>query len=370
MASSRLPRRLVPVAVVLGLGYLNYASGYVVGYRNYWKHGPDQAAVALWVLMGILQSVLFTYWMLLYMKGPGRCAPIKPFDIFNSGDSSYSPVPPIFLCDALGFPYWCSTCNTIKAPRAVHSSDMGRCVPKFDHFCYLIGTVIGRSNYVYFIRFVQMFLMLLTLVVAFTAASARAAFRRPGNFGHYVVILVLALLWSIMTVSLFGMQYFYIKRNWTTIDELNARAARVYERYQRRQLTPREKWYFNKLPRKEDGVRYVNIAHQGSRAVVPFHVDSTPYSFGFRRNLVAVMLEGNRSLSTAFLNGKFVVAMVMMVVPFSEFFLSAKISTADHDDFGPDFREDIDLKLAKSQYTTPTYLKPERSESEETEAET
>jgi palmitoyltransferase len=41
----------------------------------------------------------------------------------------------IFVCSQDGRPKWCSECANWKLDRAHHSSDVGRCVAKFDHYC-------------------------------------------------------------------------------------------------------------------------------------------------------------------------------------------------------------------------------------------
>lgn len=41
----------------------------------------------------------------------------------------------VFECDIDGLPRWCSVCQTWKPDRSHHSSEVGRCVYKMDHFC-------------------------------------------------------------------------------------------------------------------------------------------------------------------------------------------------------------------------------------------
>jgi len=59
------------------------------------------------------------------------------------GDGSPGPAPgleffykrDIFECETDGLPRWCSTCKIWKPDRSHHSSELGKCVYKMDHFC-------------------------------------------------------------------------------------------------------------------------------------------------------------------------------------------------------------------------------------------
>jgi palmitoyltransferase len=49
----------------------------------------------------------------------------------------------IFECEKDGRPRWCSTCHIWKPDRVHHSSELGKCVFKMDHFCpWYAGTPI------------------------------------------------------------------------------------------------------------------------------------------------------------------------------------------------------------------------------------
>lgn len=59
----------------------------------------------------------------------------------------------VFACDANGLPVWCGVCNNWKPDRSHHSSDVGRCVFKMDHFCPWVGGVVAENNFNFFIQF-------------------------------------------------------------------------------------------------------------------------------------------------------------------------------------------------------------------------
>jgi palmitoyltransferase len=88
----------------------------------------------------------------------------------------------IYLCDTGGYPRWCQTCETIKADRAHHSSDAGRCVYKMgilplltlsliaqDHFCPWVGGMVGFTRYKFFLQFVTYTAVYCSFLVASVA---------------------------------------------------------------------------------------------------------------------------------------------------------------------------------------------------------
>lgn len=50
-------------------------------------------------------------------------------------------------------PSMCPTCHQWRPPRARHSSAMGRCVLKMDHFCVWVVNAVGLLNYKAFLLF-------------------------------------------------------------------------------------------------------------------------------------------------------------------------------------------------------------------------
>lgn len=51
----------------------------------------------------------------------------------------------VFVCEADGRPKWCSECQQWKPDRSHHSSDLGRCVRKMDHFCPWVGGMVSET---------------------------------------------------------------------------------------------------------------------------------------------------------------------------------------------------------------------------------
>lgn len=51
----------------------------------------------------------------------------------------------VFVCQTDGRPRWCSECCNWKQDRVHHSSEIGRCVYRMDHYCPWVGGMIGEN---------------------------------------------------------------------------------------------------------------------------------------------------------------------------------------------------------------------------------
>lgn len=362
MSTSRKFRKYACVLVILGLAYLNYASCYVVGHKELYLHRLKPAAVALWVVLGVIEASLLFYWILMF-RGPGKAPQISPINIYGN-DSSLTPVPPAFLCDEQGFPYWCSRCQSLKQNRLFHLGDTDFCVAKFDHYCIWVGNVVGRDNYLEFLRFVEFFAAFFVVVLCYTAATTRLALHRStDNLPHYIVLYVLSVFWIIMIVALFVMLMLDISKNRTTLDGLTVRQARTHSRYEER-LRKRNgnSRFMGRVPRKESGVRYVNVAHGNTRKVVPFHVLDPVWDMGLKANLVNLIFRQNRSdisVVGSVSNLQFWQAVFVLLAPYTEIFIrtqNPQSSNVFGDDFGPSFMERVHEKITNGHFSHASYL--------------
>lgn len=366
MANARTIKRIVPLLVICGLAYINYAACYIVGHNELYRHHLRGAAFVLWILLGILETSLFLYWGLILLRGPAKCPQIQPFDIHNTGDPLLLPLPLIFVCDKQGYPFWCGTCQSIKPSRLFHLNDTRYCCLRFDHYCLWIGSSIGRDNQVPFIKFVCFFDAFFILILACVASTTRLAFKRSkSNLPHYIILYVLCLFWILMTLILLVMQLVYITKNWTTIDEITIRQALKYSRWERRMRKRNYKTNFFSPapPRTELGIRYVNVAHEGRRVVVSYRTKDLAFSQGFQINLINLMLNGNRNDNLVGREdnaSEFMKALLLLLVPYVDIFMcKPRMTLPTYDDcsdeFSPFFIDNIKSKIKEQKFELPLY---------------
>lgn len=323
-------KNLVPIGLALAFGYAIYVSCYVIGFQEVYRHHSKAAAIILWILIGFFGLNLFFYWIIIIANGPGKGLHIKPFDLYGTQDNeNTSLVPDYFLCDENGYPFWCSTCQSLKAARSFHLSDLNYCVPKFDHYCIWIGTVIGKENDEYFFKFLEYFFAFDLTCIVYAAYYTRVHFNR-GKYAvnsQYVVLYVLCGLSFAMVVSLIVVHGKYIYYNMTTLDDLSNNQLKRYGRWKERYHSQKEKGkdvskMKKNMPRKENGKRYINMKFNGTRVVVKYYIKDKPFSVGFRKNMINLVL--NRNINTGHLtkqssfysNSQLIKAFAVFILPY------------------------------------------------------
>lgn len=366
----QLPRYkslIVPIVIVICLAYYNYASGYVVAYKEIYQHRSKAGAIVIWVFEGLLQIELLVTWLAILIRGPGRTPKIPLFDIYDTKDPELLAVPDIFICDENGYPYWCSVCHSIKPKRSFHIKGLNRCVPRFDHKCIWIGTSVGRDNIVLFIQFLLQFGSLFVIALVSAAVTARSAFDRDTqNIPHYVVIFVCSVLWLPMIVGLLLQQTAFAFTNRTTIDDIHMKQARKFNEWKKGDESSLPACLRNHHQREETGIRYVNYKTKNSRVVVPFAVLDHPYSEGFKRNITRIVY-GESDVSL------FWSALIHLSLPIGPFFVKRKVFDietyeAASEPFSKNFMNLIRDKILKGDCTTPLYIKKEVEPIESTQA--
>lgn len=366
MLQPRRLKRIVPVLVICGLAYIDYAACFVIGYKQLFHKGLKAAAIALWVVLALLEGSVFLYWFLLLFRGPTKCHVLKPFDIHDTKDPSLLQLPYAFACDKQGYPFWCGKCKSIKPARLFHLNDMDYCCARFDHYCIWVGTAIGRDNQIPFIKFVQFFDAFFIFILAYVALTTRQAFRESSeSIAHYIILYVVSVFWIIMTLALLAMQIVYIRKNWTTLDELTINQARKYAHWDRRMRKRNYNPGFCSPapPRIEDGHRYINVLHKGRRLVVQYSVKDLAFSQGFMKNLINLVLNGNVNvdlLQSRRIHQDFFKALIVLLVPYIDIFIcTPPQKTLEYssfsDTFSPEFLAQIDRKIEHGNCEVPLY---------------
>lgn len=311
-------------AVLPALGYLDYVVCYIAGYDSISKHQSKKAAIALYVLLGYFQLLVLWYWLLIHLRGPG----------FSKVDL---PLQQNFPCDAAGFPYWCLLCQKPKQPRTSHVAILNKCVFRFDHNCVWVASTIGRRNFLPFLKYLFAFGCHFALVLVFLLYTVKTSYRfSHNNVGHFVPVYFFSVSFFLMIFTLFVAQLYYLRRNFTTIDVLSLRLTRGL---------------FGRPPRHTFQL-YMNVEYKGSRFVVPFSPQNEPYSMGFKKNFIDVVLNGSVAQNAPARGMDFAKALVVFLVPFVDIFVSTK---QELDDFSPKFLQMLYDKIEAGDCVAPTF---------------
>lgn len=359
-------KRVVPVVLFLSFGYINYSLGYVVGYQEVYHYHSRAVAIVLWVLLGFFELALICYWTTVLLIGPGAATKILPFNLYGDAeDKDLLPVPDYFVCDKDGYPFWCSTCQSLKPIRSFHLRDLNYCVPKFDHYCIWLGTVVGKANHIWFFKFLQNISAIYLLCIVFAARYMRPKFNRNGysvNL-HYVALIIYGLLGLLMTLVLFLSHVKYIYYNMTTLDDLSKNQMKRYFRWQDRYTAKKDAGKSTsslekRAPRKETGKRYLNIMHNNKRVVVQYYIKDFPFTRGFRQNLINLTLNNNENTNdnpSFYSSHQYIRAWSLLMLPFIDL-LRVKRTGAGQEHITEEFLQHIHNKAEEGKYTVPKYL--------------
>ncbi|CAJ2503519.1 Uu.00g109130.m01.CDS01 [Anthostomella pinea] len=135
----------------------------------------------------------------------------------------------VFVCDSDGRPKWCSTCCNWKADRVHHSSELGRCVYRMDHYCPWVGGMIGENSFKFFTQFTTYTACYCAVVLGATAFTLRKKIEEGSGLDPWVLAaLVLAAFFGLFTFLMTVTSLRYIILNMTNVDMLGAH-SKVYQ---------------------------------------------------------------------------------------------------------------------------------------------
>ncbi|CAR28101.1 hypothetical protein ZYGR_0N05910 [Zygosaccharomyces rouxii] len=259
----RWTRFLMPIGIFLLMSYGTWAFSHKLCYDQIYKHyGQKSVAIGLIVVVCFLQILLLLIWFQIAVAvGPGKLPQVLPYLILSAQESDLGASEKYqnhgsdgssicYQCDPNGYPIWCTNCQSLKTERAHHSRELGHCVPKFDHKCTYLGSIIGKDNYRLFVQycvFMTIWLAIIwTSIVAYIRSITRD-YRGHGSHlnGNLIAILILTTLFWITVTSLLLTQLNCIVKNKTSIE--------VMERRRKAFSTRKMFCYYN----PDDGCRYV-----------------------------------------------------------------------------------------------------------------
>lgn len=244
----RYTRWILPITVICLMCYGSCVYAYLFCYRElYLRLDNKVTSVILLVVECILCLIIWSIWMQVIIVGPGKQPRILPFRIIPEPiiNNSYSTVeksiqslipPNIYQCDKQGYPIWCSNCQSLKMERTHHSTMLNQCIPRFDHFCVWIGTVIGRRNYRLFIQFVFYFILffifILGSIASFISRIANDLISKPKLGTHIIIVMIVSGIFLTMLIPFFFTYIYYMAKNRTAIEAMSKKKkSRSVKRY-------------------------------------------------------------------------------------------------------------------------------------------
>lgn len=176
---SRLVGQIIPFFITAILAYATYA---IVGrlivsylYRNKGQTGVATTFIVLYFFFFLLMTSAYLRTFFTVQLNPG-VVPLAPEEQIERDAAEHlrkrhkrnrdveeralAPPDPnpdspgleafyskdVFVCEVDGKPKWCSECQQWKPDRSHHSSDIGRCVRKMDHFCPWVGGMVSETG--------------------------------------------------------------------------------------------------------------------------------------------------------------------------------------------------------------------------------
>lgn len=269
----KIATRLVPVPIFLGMVYLSWAYSYYICWNEIYKHHSKATGIGL-IVGNILFILLIDFiWLQILAFGPGFQPKVPLYRIVEGTDeTSYRCIipPDHFMCDAHGYPIWCSTCQSIKIDRSHHSSQVDRCVGRMDHYCTFIGAVIGKRNHRLFMQFCFWYLSYFIYIGISMALFTKSYKERVGSVNpNTIVVYVFCIGWIILIFALFSSHIYYIFYNRTSLDDMAAKRSR-------RTATLNDE--------------YMSVLHEKRRYVLRVSsIKDDPWNKGFCKNWCEIM---------------------------------------------------------------------------------
>lgn len=135
----------------------------------------------------------------------------------------------VFVCESDGRPRWCSDCLAWKPDRAHHSSEIGRCVRKMDHYCPWVGGIVSETSFKFFIQFTTYATGYCTICLIAAAYTVHQQIVEGAALdARKIVLLALAGFFGLFTCTMAMTASRFVFLNATNVEILGFR-RKVYQ---------------------------------------------------------------------------------------------------------------------------------------------
>jgi palmitoyltransferase len=153
---------LLPLLEVGGLAYATYVLIYLVCVQYLIQPSRDlhiEPRKATGIALLVVYCLLLLLWAVTLMRllqviwtNPGVVPLGDPACEKEGASTKYFDRLDAYICDYEGYPLWCPMCHNWKPDRTHHSSQLGRCVKRMDHFCPYAGGIISETSHKFFVQ--------------------------------------------------------------------------------------------------------------------------------------------------------------------------------------------------------------------------
>ncbi|KAI3327196.1 palmitoyltransferase PFA5 [Xylariaceae sp. AK1471] len=127
----------------------------------------------------------------------------------------------VFVCQTDGRPRWCSECCNWKQDRVHHSTEIGRCVYRMDHYCPWVGGMIGENSFKFFVQFTTYGALYCAIVLGATAYALRRQVDQGIPLDPYILAaIVISAFFGLFSFLMTVTSMRYIILNMTNVDIL------------------------------------------------------------------------------------------------------------------------------------------------------
>ncbi|KAF2464265.1 zf-DHHC-domain-containing protein [Lindgomyces ingoldianus] len=239
--ANRIMAVLMPLVQAGAAGYATYVVVVLICIKYLLSPSSDlqdadieprrRTAIALLVIYFILMAVMaITFLRLIQViwSNPGYVPFADPDPEKGTVSTKDFDRLDAYISDYEGNPLWCRTCNNWKPDRTHHSSALGRCVRRMDHFCPYAGGIISETSHKFFTQFLLYGALytgyVMILMAVFLAERNHKLHSTPAT---WIVALALAALFFLFSFGMFLTTVYNLAKNFTTIEAAN----RPYQTY-------------------------------------------------------------------------------------------------------------------------------------------